>query len=35
MLLARIQITVGPHRLYVRVFDGSVFPALTNDRGGA
>jgi hypothetical protein len=29
------MITVGAHRLYVRVFDGAVFPALTNDRGGA
>jgi hypothetical protein len=28
------MILVGAHRLYVRIFDGSVFTSLTNDRGG-
>lgn len=28
------MILLGAHRLYVRVFDGAVFTALTNDRGG-
>jgi len=28
------MITVGAHRLFVRVFDGAVFTNLTADRGG-
>jgi hypothetical protein len=28
------MILLGAHRIYVRVFDGAVFPALTNDKGG-
>jgi hypothetical protein len=28
------MLSVGAHRLYVRVFDGAVFTALTNDVGG-
>jgi hypothetical protein len=28
------MILLGAHRIYVRVFDGAVFTALTNDKGG-
>ena len=28
------MITLGAHRLYVRVLDGAVFTTLTNDQGG-
>ena len=28
------MILLGTHRLFVRIFDGSVFTALTNDQGG-
>jgi hypothetical protein len=28
------MISLGAHRLYVRVFDGAVFTTLTNDQGG-
>ena len=28
------MISVGPFRIYVRIFDGAVFTSLSNDRGG-
>jgi len=28
------MILLGAYRLYVRIFDGAVFTALTNDQGG-
>jgi len=28
------MISVGAHRLYVRVYDGTVFTTLTNELGG-